>query len=110
MAKVTKMKMKKKKTAFGSALVESLSEVAAWKRGDTALEVVNIPPITGGEIQAIRKKVARTAREFERRFGIPVATLNNWEQGRRQPDPAGRLLLRVIEAEPELVERVALAG
>jgi putative transcriptional regulator len=48
--------------------------------------------------------------EFERRFGIPAATINNWEQGRRSPDPAGRLLLKVIEQAPEVVEKAAQAG
>jgi putative transcriptional regulator len=61
-------------------------------------------------IRAIRKKVAKSAREFERRFGIPAATINNWEQGRRSPDPAGRLLLKVIEQAPEVVEKAAQAG
>jgi putative transcriptional regulator len=98
-----------RKKGFGTALVESLGEVAAWKSGELALEVVNIEPMTSEDVKTIRKKVAKTAKAFERRFGIPVATLNNWEQGRRQPDPASRLLLRVIEAAPDTVEQVALA-
>jgi putative transcriptional regulator len=97
----------KKTTPFGDALVEGLREAVAWKRGETALEVVNIDPMPVETIRAIRKKVARSAKEFERRFGIPAATVNNWEQGRRQPDPASRLLLKVIDADPELVERAA---
>ncbi|MCB8879582.1 helix-turn-helix domain-containing protein [Acidisoma cellulosilytica] len=60
-------------------------------------------------VKAIRRKVARSAKAFEERFGIPAATLNNWEQGRREPDPAARLLLRVIEREPELVAAAARA-
>jgi putative transcriptional regulator len=35
--------------------------------------------------------------------------VNNWEQGRRAPDPAARLLLEVMEREPEAVERAAAA-
>lgn len=96
-----------KDTAFGEALLESLGEIRAWKRGEIALEVVNIEPMPPERIRAIRKKVARSVKEFERRFGIPAATLNNWEQGRRSPDPAGRLLLKVIDAAPEIVEKAA---
>lgn len=96
-----------KDTAFGEALLESLGEIRAWKRGEVALEVVNIEPMPPERIRAIRKKVARSVKEFERRFGIPAATLNNWEQGRRSPDPAGRLLLKVIDAAPEIVEKAA---
>ncbi|HRQ25795.1 helix-turn-helix domain-containing protein [Hyphomicrobium sp.] len=96
-----------KRTDLGKALEEGLKEAVAWKRGEIELEVVNIEPMPAERIKAIRKKVARSAKEFERRFGIPAATVNNWEQGRRQPDPANRLLLKVIEADPDLVEKVA---
>lgn len=100
------MKKPKPETEFGVALLESLNEVAAWKRGDMALEVVEVDPMPAERVRAIRKKVARSAKDFERRFGIPASTLSNWEQGRRKPDPASRLLLRVIEAAPETVEKV----
>lgn len=103
-------KTAKNRTRVGTALEESLREVLAWKKGDTALEVVVIEPMPAERIKAIRKKVARSTKEFEQRFGISAATMNNWEQGRREPDPAARLLLQVIEAEPETVERVARAG
>lgn len=93
--------------SFGEALLEGLEEARAWKRGELALETVNIDPMPASRIRAIRKKVAASPREFEARFGIPAATLNNWEQGRRKPDPAGRLLLRVIDAAPDLVAGLA---
>ena len=92
---------------FGDALIEGLEEALAWKRGELALETVNIDPMPVERIRAIRKRVAKSVKEFERRFGIPSATMNNWEQGRRKPDPAGRLLLQTIEAAPDLVARVA---
>lgn len=96
-----------KEPTFGEALLESLEEARAWKRGELALETVNIDPMPPQRIRAIRKKVAKSAKEFEHRFGIPAATINNWEQGRRKPDPAGRLLLQTIEVAPEVVEKVA---
>ncbi len=95
---------------FGEALKEGLREALAWKRGEIALEVRNLDPMPPGQIKQIRRKVARSAAGFEKRFGIPAATLNNWEQGRRKPDLAARLLLRVIERDPELVEAVARGG
>lgn len=98
---------KKNDFDFGEALIESLEEVRAWKRGEIALETVNIDPMPVERIRAIRKKVARSAKQFEEKFGIPASTINNWEQGRRKPDPAGRLLLKVIDAAPEIVEEIA---
>jgi putative transcriptional regulator len=98
-----------KAPAFGDALLEGLREAAAWKRGEVALDTVNVDPMPAERIRAIRRKVAKSAGDFERRFGIPAATLSNWEQGRRTPDPAARVLLRVIEKDPEAVLR-ALSG
>ncbi|MRX51093.1 helix-turn-helix domain-containing protein [Paracoccus sp. S-4012] len=99
--------MTEKRTQFGLELEEALREAVAWKRGEIALEVENIDPMPPARIKAIRKKVARSAAQFEKRFGIPAATINNWEQGRRKPDVAARLLLSVIERDPELVEKAA---
>lgn len=93
--------------SFGDGLIEALREVRAWKRGEVALEVVNRDPLPPERIRMIRRRVARSAREFEAKFGIPAATLNNWEQGRRAPDPAARLLLKLIEADRDAGEQVA---
>jgi len=101
--------MTEKRSEFAEGLMEGLQEALAWKRGEIALEVVNIDPMPVERIRAIRRKVARSARQFETKFGIPASTINNWEQGRRRPDPAGRLLLKMIEQDPEAVERVARA-
>lgn len=96
--------------AFGDKLTESLREVLAWKRGEIALEIVNIDPLPAKRIKAIRKKVAKSTKVFEERFGIPAATVEGWEQGRRQPDVAARLLLKTIELSPEIVEKAARAA
>lgn len=98
------------RSELGLALEESLREVAAWRRGEVALAAVDVDPMPAKRIKAIRKKVAKSAKAFERRFGIPAATLHNWEQGRRKPDPTARLLLKVIEQDPEAVERAASAA
>ncbi len=91
---------------FGDALLEGLREAAAWKRGELVLETVEVNPMPPERIRSIRRGVSKSARDFEQRFGIPAATLSNWEQGRRTPDPAAQVLLRVIEQDPEAVLRV----
>jgi putative transcriptional regulator len=41
-------------------------------------------------------------------FGISLDTLQNWEQGRRKPSGAARVLLKVAERHPEaILEAVA---
>ena len=42
---------------------------------------------------------------FAERFGIPLGTIRDWEQGRTRPDATARALLKVIAAEPKVVQR-----
>ncbi len=95
---------------LGEAMIESLNEIKAWKEGKIALEVINIDPMPVDRIREIRRKVAKTAKEFEHRFGIPASTISNWEQGRRKPDLAARILLKTIESNPKAVEKAVRAA
>jgi putative transcriptional regulator len=56
------------------------------------------------DIKAIRDKLGLSQEEFALRYGLEVASLRNWEQGRTQPELAVRALFRVIERNPEAVE------
>lgn len=52
--------------------------------------------------------VAETQVQFAERYGFATASVSDWEQGRRLPDRSTRLLLlRLIEAQPDLVARYA---
>jgi DNA-binding transcriptional regulator YiaG len=92
---------------LGEALLEGLREAAEWKRGEIELPDRNVPSLTSKRMNAIRKRAAKTSREIARRFGIPVRTLEGWEQGRRQ-HPAASVLLRGIERNPKAVEDVVM--
>ncbi len=87
------------------AVVEAISGVAAWKRDDIALAVREIDPMPPERIRAIRRAAAKSAREFERKYHVPAWTLECWEQGRRKPDLTARILLTVIEGDPQAVAR-----
>jgi putative transcriptional regulator len=51
-----------------------------------------------------------TQEEFARAYGIPVATLRDWEQGRRRPDQASKTLLKLIERMPYEVREALASG
>ena len=57
------------------------------------------------DVKAIRQRLGKSQAAFARMIGVSVATLQNWEQGRRQPEGPARMLLRVIDREPEAVRR-----
>jgi len=46
--------------------------------------------------------------EFARRFGIPVATLRNWEAGKRKPRGPALALLQVIAYQPAVAMRAMI--
>jgi putative transcriptional regulator len=67
------MGAKIKEPSFGEGLVEGLREAMAWKRGEVVLEVVNIEPVQPARASTVRKRLARSARKFVRRFRISAA-------------------------------------
>ena len=51
----------------------------------------------------IRAKFHLTQMEFANMLNISVATLRNWEQGRRRPEGPARVLLNVANRNPEVL-------
>ena len=56
-------------------------------------------------VRALRKKLNLTQEEFAARFHLPLGTVRDWEQGACRPDQAARVLLTVIEKDPDGVAR-----
>ncbi len=55
------------------------------------------------DIRKIRGALELSQTEFALLIGVSVATLQNWEQGRRQPDGPARALLQIAATHPEAV-------
>jgi len=55
------------------------------------------------DVRAIREQYKLSQDKFARLLGISVATLRNWEQKRRKPEGAARVLLCVAARHPEAV-------
>jgi putative transcriptional regulator len=51
----------------------------------------------------IRRALRLSQEEFATRFHIPLGTLRDWEQGRKDPDAAARAYLVVIGRNPDAV-------
>ena len=97
--------MTTQRTDTGREVEAALEEVLAHVRGDAALPCRIVDDPTAGRILAIRKRLNLSRQEFADRFGLDVRALQEWEQGRRVPDRAARVLLTVIDREPESVVR-----
>ena len=66
------------------------------------------PPVP--DVKAVRHKLGLSQAEFAQQFGFSLRTVQQWEQGRAVPDRPARILLRVIEAAPQVVERALVAS
>jgi putative transcriptional regulator len=91
----------------GERILEGLQEAVLWtqgKRGRSRTTVVRTAPDV--DIRALRTRMGLSQAQFAARFGLPPATLKNWEQGRSRPDAPTRVLLAVIEKHPAVVESV----
>ena len=55
------------------------------------------------QVRVIRRALKLSQEEFAVRFNIPLGTLRDWEQGRKEPDAAARAYLMVIGRNPKAV-------
>ena len=97
--------MTAKRTKVGREVEEALGEVLAHVRGEVELPCRIVDDPSAERILALRKSMKLSRREFADRFGLDARAVQDWEQGRRLPDRAARVLLTVIEHNPKAVER-----
>jgi putative transcriptional regulator len=87
-------------------LVTSVKQAGAIRRGQ--LKPGRVTELQAEDVRAIRSKLAKSQEEFALMIGVSVATLQNWEQGRRRPEGPARALLRVAAKNPQaIVEALA---
>ncbi len=87
------------KTDDFDKLVSSIKEAGRIKRGEIAPSRSFM--FEPEDIKAIRSKVNMSQSEFAFMIGVSVATLQNWEQGRRTPEGPARALLKIAAENPE---------
>jgi putative transcriptional regulator len=57
------------------------------------------------QAKVIRRALKLSQEDFAAHFHIPIGTLRDWEQGRKEPDAAAKAYLRVIAREPDTVRK-----
>ncbi len=81
---------------LGEKLLESIRQMNAGQG-----TVVYSPMI------ATRQRAGLSQAQFAALLGVSVRTLQEWEQGRRQPSGAAKTLLKVADQHPEVLWEVA---
>ncbi|MCH6587769.1 MAG: helix-turn-helix domain-containing protein [Proteobacteria bacterium] len=95
---------KQKHSPLGKELIAGMKEAVAYARGEIELPT-HVGKVSTADIAAIRKRLGLSQARVALYFGISPATLRDWEQGRRHPEGPAKVLLRVIDKEPEAVLR-----
>lgn len=90
------------KRDIGAELLAAVRAVKAGKVG-----AVNMVPVS---IAAeARHRMGMSQSQFAGLLGVSVRTYQDWEQGRREPSPAAKTLLRVAATRPDAVHEALAA-
>lgn len=89
-----------KKDDFDSLLL-SVRQAGKIRRGEMQPSRVTTYPVM--DVRAIRERLGKSQSEFALMIGVSVATLQNWEQGRRRPTGPARALLKIAAKNPKAV-------
>ncbi len=90
----------------GSRLLQGAREALAYAQGEAEAAGYGVHPPETVDVRAIRQKLGLSQKAFSARYGFSFGRIRDWEQGRSTIDTPSRLLLKIIETEPDAVERV----
>jgi putative transcriptional regulator len=108
-----------KKTAKPKIDFSRADAMSAKERRAAAMADRDNRPITDREwaaaprvpqVSVICRALRLSQEDFAGAFHIPLGTLRDWEQGRKEPDAAARAYLRVIAREPDTVRKALTAS
>ena len=91
-----------------SKILTGARQALAFARAElTEGFVVHVP--TEFDVKALRRKLGMSQSRFAASFGFGLDAVQSWEQGRRRPEGAARVLLKVIAHDPDAVRRALAA-
>ena len=93
------LKARDAKRDFGAELLESVREMKAGKAG-------HVHRISVSAIAEARTRSGLSQNRFAELLGVSPRTVQDWEQGRRQPSGAARSLLTIAARRPEVLREV----
>lgn len=95
----------------GKVKAATEADIARWKRED-GVDDARLGPArfvsSGPDVRVIRERLGLSQEAFADRFHLSLRTVQEWEQRRRVPEGPARVLLQVIERDPDAVERALI--
>ena len=99
-----------KSTELGRVLVDSAKQIARHMRGEIELPMKVVRVVPDVDVRAIREGQELTREQFADRYGLQARAIQEWEQGRRKPEPAVRAYMLVIKNQPAAVRKALTAA
>ena len=99
-----------KSTKLGRILVDSAKQIARHMRGEIELPLKVVRVVPDVDVRSIREGQGLTREEFAERYRLQVRAVQEWEQGRRKPEPAVRAYMLVIKNQPAAVRKALRAA
>lgn len=100
--KAVAIKKRDKSTTVGEDIVSGMESLLAHFRGEINLDTYEVTP-EEIDVKALVDNLGMSRPEFAAMFGFSRRTLQEWEQKRRKPSGAARVLLKVIQKNPQAV-------
>ena len=97
-------------TRLGRVLIESATQIARHLRGEIQLPTKVVRVVPDVDVRQIREGQGLTREQFAERYGLQVRAIQEWEQGRRKPEPAVRAYMLVIKNQPAAVRKALTAA
>jgi putative transcriptional regulator len=88
------------KRNIGREILEGIKEIKAWQHGEKKLKTTRLTLPSAADVIDIRQQLGLSQQAFATFMGVSVATLRNWEQGRREPHGPARSLLLIAKKVP----------
>jgi len=89
-----------RKRDLGAELLQSVREMKRGAKGRTHQPVIS-------EVARARLAAGLSQSDFAALLGVSLRTLQDWEQGRREPSGAAKTLIKVAERHPEILQELA---
>lgn len=103
MAKMTEKQLAKweKTRNLGEEILQGIRDIKAGRAGRRFT-------VDSYAIVRAREKSGLTQAEFSKLLGVSVRTLQDWEQGRREPNAAAQTLIKVAEKHPRVLRELVV--
>ena len=89
---------------IGAEILDGIQEIKQFKKGKLALRKQELSEPSPPKMIRLKLKLSQSA--FAGLMGVSVRTLQDWEQGRREPQRPAVALLRIAEQHPEVFEQL----